>query len=150
MTNIINKDIAQNNYCKKPKTANMRPIYKKDKRTNIKNNLTVDLPNIFSKIYERFNREHLTSYVNSFLSEFISAYRKSYSVNHVLIRLIENWKKSLHQNKFVGAVLMDLSKVFKCIFHDLFIAKMHAYGFSLEGLTFFFSYIKDITNTLKL
>ena len=53
-------------------------------------------------------------------------------------------------NKFVGAVLMDLSKAFDCIFHDLLIAKMHAYRFSLESLTFCYSYIKDVTNTLKL
>ena len=37
-------------------------------------------------------------------SKFISAYRKYYSSNHVLIRLIENWNKSLDQEKFVGAV----------------------------------------------
>ena len=53
----------------------------------------------------------MTPFVNSFRSEFISAYRKTYSTNHALIRLIENWKKSLDQNKFVGAVLMDLSIV---------------------------------------
>ena len=37
-------------------------------------------------------------------SKFISAYRKYYGSNHVLIRLIENWNKSLDQEKFVGAV----------------------------------------------
>ena len=40
------------------------------------------------------------NYVNTFLSKFISAYRKSYSTNHVLIRLIENWKKSQDEKKF--------------------------------------------------
>ena len=63
----------------------------------------------------RFVHENLTPFVNTFLSEFISAYRKTYSTNHVLIRLIENWKKSLDQNKFLGTVLMDLSKAFDCI-----------------------------------
>ena len=49
----------------------------------------------------------------------------------VLIRLIENWEKSLDQNKSVGAVLMDFCKVFYSFFiHDLLIAKMHGYGFS--------------------
>ena len=97
--------------------------------------------NIFSTIYERFLHENLTNYVETFLSKFISAYRKSYS-NHVLIRLIENWKKSLDQKKFVGAVLMDLSKAFDSIPHDLLIAKMHAYGFSIDTVTYFYSYLK--------
>ena len=66
---------------------------------------------------------------NTFLSKFISIYRKSYSSNHVLICLIENWKKSLDHKKIVGVVLIDLSKSFDSIPIDLSIAKMHAYGF---------------------
>ena len=42
------------------------------------------------------------------LSDFMSAYRKGYSANHVLIRLIENWRKTLDNKLFTGAVLMDL------------------------------------------
>ena len=62
------------------------------KYDKIKNYRPANLLNIFSKIYERFLHENLTNYVNSFHSKFISACRKSYSFNHVLIRLIENWK----------------------------------------------------------
>ena len=67
----------------------------------------------------------------------MSAYRKSYSSNHVVLILIENGKKLLDQNKFVGAILTDLSKAFDTIPHDLLIAKLHAYGFSLEALYVF-------------
>ena len=87
-----------------------------------------------SKIYERFIHDCLSSYAKSFLSKFISAYRKSYSSNHVLLRLIENWKKSLDNKNFVGTVLMDLSKAFDCVPHDLLVAKLHAYGLSKEEL----------------
>ena len=119
LANIINNDISSNKYSKHAKTATVRPIFKKDDRTNTKNYRPVSLLNIFSKIYERFLHESLTSYVETFLSKFIPVYRKSYSSNHVLIRLIENWKKSLYQKKIVGAVLMDLSKAFDSIPHDL-------------------------------
>ena len=37
---------------------------------------------------------------------------------------------------------MDLSKAFDSIPHNLLIAKMHAYGFSLDAVTFFYSYLK--------
>ena len=104
-------------------------MFKKGDRTEIKNCRPVSPLNIFTKIYERYLHENLTNYVDTFLSKFISAYRKSYSSNHVLIRLIESWKKSLDQKKFVGAVLMDLSKAFDSIPHDLLVAKMYAYGF---------------------
>ena len=80
--------------------------------------------------------------MNTFLSKFLPAYRKSYSTNHVLVRLIENWKKSLREKKYAGAVLMNLSKAFASIPHDLLIAKMYAYGFSINSVTFFYSYLK--------
>ena len=37
---------------------------------------------------------------------------------------------------------MDLPKAFDCIPHKLLIAKMDAYGFSENALTFFYSYLK--------
>ena len=62
--------------------------------------------------------------MNTLLSKVISAYRKSYSTNHVLIRLIENWKKSLDEKKIVGAVLMHLPTAFDSKPHDRLIKCM--------------------------
>ena len=67
---------------------------------------------------------------------------EKYSTNSVLIRLIENWEKQLDNKKFVGAVLVDLSKAFDCVPHDLLIAKINAYGFEMDTLVLFFSYLK--------
>ena len=144
--NIINNDISLNKYSKHAKTATVRPIFKKNDRANIKNYRPVSLLNIFSKMYERFPYENLTNYVDTFLSKFISAYRSS----HVLIRLIENWKKSLGQKKIVGAVLMNLLKAFDSMPHDLLIAKMHAYGFSIDPVTFFHSYLKRRKENVRI
>ena len=41
-------------------------------------------------------------------SPFISAYRKSFSAEHVLIRLLEDRRNKLDNNNVVGAVLTDL------------------------------------------
>ena len=129
LSNIITCLISKNNYSEHAKTATVRAIFKNDDRTKIKNYRSVSLLNMFSKIYERLLHENLTNYVNTFLSKFISAYRQSYSTNHVLIRLIENWKKPLAEKKFVGAVLMDLSKALDSIPHDLLITKMYVTDF---------------------
>ena len=45
---------------------------------------------------------------------------------------------------------MDLSKVFDSIRHELLIAKMHAYGFDLNSLTFFYSYLKNRKQNVKI
>ena len=73
---------------------------------------SVSFLNCFSKNYARSILEQLTSSVTKFLSDFILAYRKGYSANHVLLRLIKNRKAVLDSDLFTGAVLMDLSKAF--------------------------------------
>ena len=90
------------------------------------------------------------SSVTNFLSDFISAYRKGYSTNHVLLRLIENWKAALDSNLFTGAAFMDFSKTFDCMSHDLLIAKLYAYGFSFETLTFLNSYLRNRNQCVKI
>ena len=77
-------------------------------------------------------------------------YRENGSTNHVLIRLIENWKKALDEKFLAGTVLMDLSKAFDCIPHDLLIAELHAYGFSQKTVTFLYSYLKRRKQKVKV
>ena len=71
---------------------------------------------------KKFIQEFVTPFINKLPSEFTKAYRKANSTNHVLLRLIEQWKSALSDQTFVLAVLMNLSKAFDCIPYDLFMA----------------------------
>ena len=103
----------------------------------------VSLLNGFSKIYERFLYDNLSNFTDKILPKFVSAYRKSYRSNHVLLKLIEERTKSIDDKNIIGAVLMDLSKALDCIPHDLLVAKLHAYGLSMDEITFIYSYMKS-------
>ena len=92
----------------------------------------------------------MSNFTGKVLSKFVSAYRKSYSSNHVLLKLIEDWKKSLDDKNIIGAVLMDLPKAFDYIPHDLLVAKLHAYGFSMDAITFIYSYMKRRKQGVKI
>ena len=136
------KDLKENEFSENPKTALVRPIHKKNDRDKIKNYRPVSLLNGFSKIYERFLHVRLSSFTDKILTKFVSVYRKSYSSNYILLKLREEWKKSLDDKNIIGAVLMDLSKAIDCIPHDLLVAKLHAYGLSMDAVTFIYSYMK--------
>ena len=62
----------------------------------------------------------------------------------------ENWKKALDSKKCVGAVLTDLSKAFDCLNHKLIIAKLEAYGFCHEALTFIYEYLSNCKQQSKV
>ena len=49
-----------------------------------------------------------------------------------------------------GAVVMDLSKGFDTINHDLLIAKLHAYGFDKSSLKLLFSYLNNRWHRTKI
>ena len=83
-------------------------------------------------------------------SHFIGTYRKAYSTQHVLIRLLEDWKTKLENNYIVGALLMDLSKAFDCIPHDLLIAKLNAYGADENALVLIYSYLKRRKQSVRI
>ena len=57
---------------------------------------------------------------------------------------------SLDNKGYAGAVLMDLSKAFDTINHDLLIAKLNAYGFSKDALTLVRIYLKNIWQRTKI
>ena len=125
------------------KTAAVCPLDKGEPvRTAERNYRQVSILNTFSKIFEKILKEQLSPFLEKTLSVFIAAYRAAYSTQHVLIKLIQEWKSKLDNNFIVGSVLMDLSKAFDCIPHDLIIAKLHAYGVDENTLVLVYSYLK--------
>ena len=149
-TDLINQSIRECVFPSKAKIAAVLPFFKNIDRVVKKNYRPVSILSAFSKNFEKILKNQVVPYFDKCLSLFISAYRKHYGTQHVLIRLIEEWKQNLDSDKIVGAILMDLSKAFDCIPHDLLIAKLHAYGFDRKALKQIFSYLKGRRQAVKL
>ena len=64
--------------------------------------------------------------------------------------MLEKWKTSLDNGENIGAILMDLSKAFDCIRHDLLLAKLNAYGFSREALRLVNSFLENRHQRVKI
>ena len=144
LTKAINTSIVQNVFPENAKNASVIPLDNgKPNKNEMSNFRPVSVLNTFSKIYERVIKDQIVCGMEKYFSPFFSAYRKNYSSQNILISLTEEWRKNLDNNFVVGAALTDLSKAFDCIPHDLIIAKLSAYNFSDEALSYIYSYLTN-------
>ena len=60
-----------------------------------------------------------------------------------ILKVIEDWKKALDDNKYIAAILMDLSKAFDCIPHDLLLLKLKMYGLTDNAVDLIKSYLSN-------
>ena len=89
-------------------------------------------------------------FIDLLLSKFLCGFRKGYGAQDSLLAMLEHWKSAVNKRKVFGALLTDLSKAFECLSHELIIAKLNAYGFSLAALKLVQSYLSKNDKDPKL
>ena len=96
-----------------------------------------------SKVFGGIIQKRLSTHIErGFFSTFLSGYRKGFSTKFALISLTEKWRKCLNSKEYTVAVLLNLSKAFDVINHELLIAKFHTYG-SKVSLKISLNYLSD-------
>ena len=141
LTDCINSAVYDCNFPNELKEADLAPLFKNDD-SNYKGNFSsISVLPAASKIYERLLKDQICPYFQDKLSDILCRFREGYNTQHALIRLIEQWRKCLDASGIVGTVLMDLSKAYDCLPHDLLIAKLEARGFHLNSHFLMYSYL---------
>ena len=64
--------------------------------------------------------------------------------------MLKHWKSVVDKKQVFGALLTDLSKAFDCLSHELIIAKLNAYGFSLSALKLIHNYLSKRQQRTKI
>ena len=77
-------------------------------------------------------------------------FRKGMSTQSCLLFMIEKWRKCLDNKVKTGVLLTDLSKAFDCLYHELLIAKLSAYGFEYMSLKLIHNYLSDRLQRVKV
>ena len=103
------------------------------------------LPNI-SKVCERCHR-----WVNNFMIIFMQSFHEiNVGFENYLLHIIERWRESLDQGGSYEAVLIDFSKAFDCLSHELIITKLYTYGVDMLWLKLTNSYLSKRRQRIKL
>ena len=109
----------------------------------------ISLLPIISKIFERVLFEQIEKFAEKILSPKLCGFRKGHSTKDALLNLLKNWQKSLYQFGVIRTVL-DLSKAYDCLTHDLLIAKLSAYGFEDSATSLISDYFSKIYQRVKI
>ena len=113
--NCVSNSIIPNSL----KNAFITPVHKKRTNTSKDNYRPINLLSNISKIYERLMFKQISEYFETILSKFQCGFRKGFSAKYCLLAMSRKWKSAVDNKRYFGALLIDLSKAFNCLSHDL-------------------------------
>ena len=85
--------------------------------------------------------EQLYEYLNNYLNDLLCGFCKAHLIQNVLSRLIQPLKKGLDISGLVGTIIMDFSKAYDCLPHDLLIAKLDPHDLDKPSLNLVNGYL---------
>jgi hypothetical protein len=132
------------------KKSEVSPIFKKKDFMQKENYRPINIIGIFPKIFESIIAKQIEDHMKSLFNKSLGAYRKGHGCSQVLTLAVDVWKRALDKNDVVGMILMDLSKAFDAIPHDLLLAKLHAYGFSMNACHLMLNYLSGRMQRVKI
>ena len=148
----INKALKEKKFPGTLKLSDIMPVFKKLDSTDKINFRPVSFLPLLSNMFEKLMYDQRYEYAETFLNKLLCGFRKAHSMQHALSRLLQKWQKELDLAGIVGTILMDLSKAYDCLPHDLVIVKLEAYGLDTNSLRFLFDYLscrKQITKMVS-
>ena len=128
MHSTFNEMIETGRFPDELKEAYVTPIHKKSSKTKKKNYRPISILPALSKVFERLLHKQISNHFDNIFSDNQCGFRKGFNTQDCLLSLVEAWKTANDEKKAFGALLIDLSKAFDCMSHELLITKLHAYG----------------------
>ncbi len=140
---IINQSLKTGTVPISWKLAKVIPIYKSKEKANMNNYRPISLLPSLSKILEKIVHHRLYNFckAQNILNSKQFGFRPNHSTVHAITNFIANVQASTEQNHFTVAVLLDLSKSFDTIAHNILLSKLEHYGVRGLPLEWFRSYL---------
>ena len=141
----------KHNYCKVGSTTNLETRrHKKDSLLEKTNYRPITVLPAFSKVFERILHIQMSKHFESTLHKYMFAYRKFHGCPAALLTLTEQWKAELDKHNVIGTAVIDLSKAFDCLPHQLILEKLKLYGMDNKLVVLMDNYLSSRFQRVKL
>lgn len=128
------------------------PVFKKGDINSQSNYRPISLVPIVSKVVESIMKEQLDDYfrINGILSSSQYGFQKGLSTINAVEDVMNYVLKGFEDKHYVHATMLDLSKAFDVVSHDILVQKLEFYGIVNDELNLFRSYLTDRYQLVKI
>ena len=141
LCHIINLSLVTTTVTSGWKKARVVPLYKSGPVNEPENYRPISIFPIFYQLLERAVQEQIPDYPEerSLIRKFQFGYGTNCSTQQANILLTDKIRFETNEKKLVGALFLELSKVFDTISHSVLLNKLKAYDINNEELEWFAS-----------
>lgn len=152
ITHIVNNSFVTNTFARAWKTAEVTPILKCGNPDVPNNYRPISLLPIVSKVTERLVHGQLMEHLirNNKLAAHQSGNRKLHSTETALLYVTDQLLQAMDNKKVSIMVLLDMSKAFDSIRHDILLSKLQNLDFSQGALDWFQSYLSNRQQCVRI
>lgn len=152
LTHIINTSINSATFPSQWKAVHVLPLSKVKNPTQYKDIRPISILCTAAKIYEKVLYEQIQRHLddNQIIPSNQSGFRRNYSCNTTLLSITDDIIAASDNNLLTILVLLDYSKAFDRINHQLLLGVLHFIGFSDTALDLVRNYLSDRFQRVKL
>ena len=145
ITTIMNNSFNTKTFARSWKIAEVTPIPKSGDSEEPCNHRPISLLPVLSKVSERLAHRQFVDFLsaNEKLAKTQSGNRKLHSTETALLCVTDDLLRAMDDKKVSVIVLLDMSKAFDSIRHDILLQRLHELGISSPSLDWFHSYLTD-------
>ena len=152
ITSIMNNSFRSNCFPKVWKMAEVTPVLKSGNPEDPCNLRPLSLLPMLSKVSERLAQRQFVDYIttNKKLSENQSGNRKCHSTETALLHVTDDFLMAIDKSEVSVVVLLDMSKAFDSIRHDLLLQKLQSIGVASSSLEWFHNYLSGRSQRVRI
>ena len=134
------------------KVSHISPLFKAGDPTIPTNYRPVSLLPIVSRLLEKLVKEQVDKYLEEHqllpLTQF--AYRTNHSTEDALVLAVDRWLDAKFHRRTTGVIMVDMSKAFDRVRHDILISELHSLGVHGKVLDWFISYLSSRRQKIRV